>query len=242
MLAEETVKRHEEKPPTIVLSIGENWEPYYSETLPNGGVAVEIVRRAFERGGYALELQWMPWARAFNTAKEGEYDGVLGAWYTEGRTQFFTYTQPFLTTELVFFKRKGEPIMYTTLQDLKPYTIGVARDSGPYELLKAEFEQNLDIATSADLNIQKLMGKRFDLLADEKLNVLHIINTQFPQWRDAIEILDPPLQINQLHVIVSKQRKDPKTIVDAFNHGLKEIQKDGTFEAILKEYHFSETK
>lgn len=242
MLAEETVKTNEKKPLTIVLSIGENWEPYYSETLPNGGVAVEIVRRAFERSGYALELKWLPWARAFNRAKEGEYDGVLGAWYTEGRTQFFTYTQPFLTTELVFFKRKGEPIRYTTLQDLKPYTIGVARDSGPYELLKAEFEQNLDIATSADLNIQKLMGKRFDLLVDEKLNVLYIINTQFPEWRDALEILDPPLQTNQLYVIISKQRKDPQTIVDAFNHGLKEMQKDGTFEAILKEYNFSETK
>ncbi|MCG2582151.1 MAG: transporter substrate-binding domain-containing protein [Marinobacter sp.] len=154
LLADEPVTAHEENPPTVVLGIGEHWEPYYSETLPNGGVAVEIVRKAFERSGYALELHWLPWARAFNMAKKGRYDGVLGAWYTEERTQFFTYTHPFLTTELVFFKKKGKRITYTTLQDLKPYTIGVARDSGPYELLKPEFGQNLEVATSAELNIQ----------------------------------------------------------------------------------------
>lgn len=189
-----------------------------------------------------VELEWLPWARAFELAKKGEYDGVLGAWYTEERTQFFIYTNPFLSTELVFFKRKGEPVAYTSLQDLKPYTIGVARYSGPYELLKPELEENLDIATSADLNIQKLMQERFDLLADEKLNVLYIINTQFPEWRDAIEILDPPLQINQLHVIISRHRTDAQVIVDAFNRGLKEIQEDGTFDGILKAHNFSEMK
>ncbi|SHO48181.1 substrate-binding periplasmic protein [Desulfopila aestuarii] len=227
---------------TVTLCIGENWEPYYSETLDNGGVVVELVRRAFTRGGYSLELEWFPWTRAFNMAKTGDCDGVLGAWYTEERKQFFIYSEPFLTTELVFFKRKGEKITYTTLRDLQPYRIGVARDSGPYELLKPEFEQNLDVATSAYLNIQKLMGKRFDLLADEKLNVLYIINTHLPEWRGALEILSPPLQINKLHVIISKKIETPQKIVDAFNHGLKEIQEDGTFDAILKEYNFSEIK
>jgi hypothetical protein len=94
MIAEESVTLHKGKKPTIVLSIGENWEPCYSEILPNGGVV----------------------------------------------------------TEIVFFKRKEGLITYTKLQDLKPYKIGVARDSAPYELLKTEFEQNLDIATSADIN------------------------------------------------------------------------------------------
>ena len=54
----------------IRLSIGESWEPYYSETLPNGGVVTEIVRRAFEISGYQIEVTWLPWARAINLTSD----------------------------------------------------------------------------------------------------------------------------------------------------------------------------
>lgn len=56
----------------IVLATG-NWEPYYGETLPNGGIVTEIVRRAFRRVGYELEVKWRPWARAMEVTKQGKY-------------------------------------------------------------------------------------------------------------------------------------------------------------------------
>ncbi|WP_028865075.1 hypothetical protein [Psychromonas aquimarina] len=84
------------------------------------------------------------------------------------------------------------------------------------------------------------MWKRFDLLADEKLGVLHIINTRFPDWRHEIDILEPPLQINELHVIFSKKISDHQKITNNFNQGLEEIIADGAFDALFKEYGFSQ--
>ena len=99
-------------------------------------------------------------------------------------------------------------------------------------------EQNLEVGISAYANIQKLMAKRFDLLVDEKLNVFNIVNTHFPKWYNAIEVLSPPLQVNHLHLIISKENCEYQTLIDAFNNGLDEMIKNGTFESILAKYNF----
>ncbi|MCE0496027.1 transporter substrate-binding domain-containing protein [Vibrio sp. DNF-1] len=150
-------------------------------------------------------MKWLPWARAFNLAKSGIYDGLIGAWFTEERLQYFSYSEPLLSTKLVVIKRKTNPTVYAKWTDLKKYRVGVALDSTPHELLKEELGENLEIGSSAYTNIQKLMAERFDLLVDEKLNVFYIINTHFPKWRDEIVVLSPPLQTNHLHLIISKK-------------------------------------
>lgn len=233
----EWVGANEVEKNTIVLATG-NWEPYYGERLPDGGIVSEIVREAFMRVGYRLQIKWVPWARALRLARGGDFDGVLGAWYTEERTEHFAFSKPFFKNEIVFFKRKGDAISYTTFEDLKPLRIGVTIDSGPYELLKNELSQNLDIVPNPGNNIKKLMRKRFDLLADEKLGVLYIINTRFPEWRGAIESIEPPLQINYLHIMISKQVSRYKEIVKAFNVGLREIIEDGTFNSLYQKHGF----
>lgn len=213
-----------------------NWSPYYAENLPDGGAITEIVRAAFQREGYELEVKWVPWARAIEKAKEGEYDGVLGSWYTIERATYFTYSKPLLKNEIVFFKRKGETIKYNSLRDIKPYRIGVTRNSGPHEWLKADYSGNLDLVGSPVLNIKKLMAGRFHLIADEKAGILHILNNQFPEWKNAVESLHPPLQVNELHIMISKTNVDHQKIINNFNRGLEKIQQDGSFQNILMKY------
>lgn len=223
---------------TIVLATSD-WEPYYAENLTHGGVVADIVRTAFQRMGYKLEVKWLPWARAINAAKVGQYDGVLGAWYTEHRTHLFNYSKPFFKNEIVFFKLKGETIRYTSVLDLKSYRVGVTRNSAPHELLKSELTGSLDIVGTADLNIKKLIAKRIDLFVDENLGIQYMINTRFPEWKGLIEALKPPLQVNDLHIMISKKVDNNQKIVNDFNEGLQKILDDGTFEKIIKENGFN---
>lgn len=222
----------------VVLATA-NWAPYYAPTLPKGGAVTEIAREAFRRVGYELEVVWVPWTRAMEKAKEGEYDGVLGAWYTEDRALHFTYSKPFFRNEIVFFKRRGDSIDNESLNDLTSYRIGVTKNSGPHEWLKDEYPDNLDLVGSAELNIMKLMAHRFDLMADEKLGVLYILNNKYPEWKDDIVSLEPPLQIDELHVIISKQNKDHDRITSDFDRGLGIMRADGTFDNILAKHGFS---
>lgn len=224
--------------PRLFLAAPEDFVPFSSKSLPNGGIATEIVRQAFLQAGYEIDVVWVPWPRALENAKKGIYDGVLGAWYTEERTQFFTYSLPFFKNEIVFFKRKDERIAYKSLKDLKPYRIGVAKNAAPHELLKSELAANLEVANSGILSIKMLMGKRFNMIAEEKLSVIHLLNNNFPQWRNTIEVMDPPLQINNLHVIISKKLPHHQNITADFNAGLQKILSEGWIENLRKQRGF----
>ena len=67
------------------------WPPYYGPDLENQGYFTEISRAAFQRAGYQLVVEFVPWKRALKMAKTGKYDGVLGAFYNDERTQWFTH-------------------------------------------------------------------------------------------------------------------------------------------------------
>jgi polar amino acid transport system substrate-binding protein len=53
-----------------------NWPPYAGSELPNGGATTEVVRVAFEKIGYEIDVAYRPWKRAIDMAKKGT-DGVI---------------------------------------------------------------------------------------------------------------------------------------------------------------------
>ena len=169
-----------------------NSPPFCDETLPDGGVYTAITREAFQRTGYTLDIDFLPWKRAFEMTKNGYYDGLMLVSYREERAQYLHYTDSIIKEEGVLFSQKGRNITYTKLEDLSPYIIGVMRGSLLAELLIAK-NLKVEEVTTHKQNIQKLIGhERVDLIASQKLYLLSIINAQFPGWKDKIEIVVPP--------------------------------------------------
>lgn len=217
-----------------------NWEPYYAEHLPDGGPVAEITKEAFRRVGYDVVIEFVPWIRALELSKNGEYDGLVGAFYSEERSHYFTYSEKLTEAAVVFVSRKGRRITYSSLDDLKPYRIGILRGA----VLTQEFDTATYLMTEEvvehELNIKKLMGDRVDLIVLGKFHLLQILNQKFPDWIDKIEIINPPLMINGLFNAISKQNPEHERIVSDFNRGLKEIQDDGMFGRIMKRHGISE--
>ena len=48
--------------------VSTEYPPYMGAALPNGGITVDIVTRAFRRAGYDLVVAFRPWARALDEA------------------------------------------------------------------------------------------------------------------------------------------------------------------------------
>jgi len=187
-------------------------------------------------------VKFVPWNRALELARQGDYAGVLGMYYTEERAHDFIYTEPIYEDDIVFFSRKGENITYTTLQDLKPYTIGLLLGAAEIERFKQEPGSKFITSSSHEINLKNLMAKRIDLVLCSRVNFLDLVNTQFPEWKEAIEVVQPPLWIAKMHNVISKNVADAATIAADFNRGLQMIKDDGTFDRILAEYGFGATK
>jgi len=215
-----------------------NGNPYFGENLAGGGFYTELTREAFQRVGYTLEVKFMPWNRALELARRGDYDGMLGMYYTEERANDFIYTEPIYDDEIVFFSRKGESITYTTLQDLTPYTIGLLLGAAEKESFKKEPGLKFIESSGHDINVKNLMAKRIDLVLCSRVYLLDLIKTQLPAWNDALDVVQPPLKIEKMHNVMSKKVADAATIAADFNRGLQMIKDDGTFDRILQQYGF----
>ena len=92
------------------------------------------------------------------------------------------------------------------------------------------------------MNIKKLMAGRIDLICTEKITLLNLIQTKYPQWKEAVIILPQPLATYKLYNPISNKIPNHEKIVKDFNRGLKMIKEDGTFEKILTKHGFGKSE
>ncbi len=80
-----------------------DFPPYEFNT--NGkpdGIMVKIVETVFEQADIPLELQFFPFKRAYEYAKEGKSNGLFNFYKTKERLRSFDYTEPIIENPLVF--------------------------------------------------------------------------------------------------------------------------------------------
>ena len=215
------------------------WPPYYGQFLDNYGIGPHVIKAVYEKIGRTPQFNFQAWATALKDGQEGKHDAVCNAYFSEERTKIFFMSDPYLESEIVFFKRKGESITWSTLEDLKPYRIGVVRGyANSEEFDSADFLKKKE-ARSDLLNIKSLILKQTDLIVLDKLVAFQVNNTKlFGREKDAIEPLTPPLYVHKLHLLFSRANPESEKLVKEFNQGLQEIKQDGTYKKIMDSYGF----
>lgn len=215
-----------------------NWEPYIGENIKNNGYVAVIAKEAFDRFGYDVKINYLPWARALEQSRKGDYDGLFPEYYDESRKIDYVFSKPFPGGPIGFYKRKESDITYTTLQDLKPYTIGVVRGYlNTVEFDNADFLTK-DPGSSDEINIKKLERGRIDLIVIDKFVASRIISTRYPAFLDKLEFLEPPLEVKSLYIAFSKKSENHEKFKKAFDAGIKEMNDDGTMQKILEDHGF----
>ncbi len=211
--------------------------PYYGKDMENNGFFTEIIREAFKRSGYDLEIKFLPWKRAFEGAKRGKFDGLYSVWYRPEREEWFVFSDPLPANELVFFKHKDNDISFGSYDDLKPYTIGVVRG---YALPPGFEEAGLKtaLANNDEQNLRKLYKRHLELMLVDKIQATYIINTELPEAASELEWLDPPAHVDIQYLVISKKAPDYEALLADFNAGLAAMKADGTLDAILAKHGF----
>ena len=214
------------------------YPPYYSENLPNGGFLTEIVVEAFKRVGYEVEIKFLPFPRAVQETKEGKYDGLYSFWYRKEREEWFVYSDELPPpTERGFYKQKDKDISFRTFEDLRPYVIGVYRGAAmPPGFDEASLK--ISEATDDEQNLRKLHKGRIDLALTENLVAKYVIRSQIPNAVPDLEWLPPALHVENQFLVLSKKTESYATILADFNRGLREIEADGTYEAIIAKHGY----
>lgn len=209
-----------------------NWPPYVSRGLPSLGYGAEIVSTALQCAGYAVRFEFVPWARGMRMVKAGEAYGIFPSYASRQRALDYIISRPFATSILGFYKRRSDPIRFTSLAGLRGYSIGVVRGYVNTEAFDQADDLDKDAATSDLMNLKKLLRGRIDLAVMDKHVGEHLMESRLPRARESLVFLSPPLEVKDLHILFSRNIPDIEAVVSGFNAALREMQDQGAIEAI----------
>lgn len=213
------------------------WPPFYGSDLPDNGFMTEIVVEAFSRAGFDTDVAFLPWKRAFEGSRDGKYDALFTMWYREEREEFFLFSDPLPSNELVFLVRAGEAGTFEGYDALKGKTIGVVRG---YAAPPGFEDAKLKVSEARDdeENLRKLLRGRVDMALTDRIVAQHIINTKLTSEAENFGWMEPPVHVDVQYMVVPKAIDNSAELMDSFNASLAEMTSDGTLKSIMGKHGF----
>jgi ABC-type amino acid transport substrate-binding protein len=222
-----------------------DWEPYIGRKLPDQGYTAALIREAYRDQGWTVQIEFYPWARALHLARTGEVDGLMPEYFNSSRKNEFMYSFPFPGGPLVLYKRRDEPIAFSTdphtdqdraLRALQDKRFGVVRGYLNTPVFDAAKYLHKEAANDDATNLRKLVYKRVDLAVIDRRVAEYIIRTQYPAYAGKIEPMEPALADNSLFIAFSLKSANHGEARAAFNRGLTAMKKDGRIDALYAKY------
>lgn len=215
-----------------------DWAPFYASDLPRGGFVTALAIEAFERAGYVASIDFIPWARAMRDVEQGYRDVLMGAYYSEERAETYHVSESVYDVTIGLVARSAAGLTrYRSLRDLRDYRIGVARGwANSPEFDTADY-LNKEVEDNQLLNIRKLYAGRIDMMVSSFAVFRYEAQSQSLDLDDIV-FVEPPLDVNGLHLMVSKSHPRGRQLIDDFDAALAEMREDGSYDRILAEMGF----
>lgn len=218
----------------VITAAQDPWPPFVNEG-GNPGISVELVAAAFKSQGYQLDMKLMPWKRAMSEVKEANIDVLIAVWHTKDRAKSMTFSEPYASNKLKFITRADDSFEYKGLDSLKGKSVGVARGYGYGDDFVSSTHFQRPEANDLVANLKKLSAKRIDMTLDDEIVAKAQISANGLDV-NRFRFTKNALSENALHVSSSKSNSQGKRFIEAFNKGLTEIKRNGTYKKIMAKY------
>ena len=217
--------------------VNNEYPPYSGASLLNKGLVTDIVTTVLTDAGYRVEIELVSWSRAMIYSQDGRADGIVGAWYTLERTNHYLYSLPYIVHDLRFLRLKETGTQVNNTLNLKAYTIGLIRDYA-YQNEKV-LNANTIYVNNFKHGIKMLKKKRIDLFPEDVVVAKYLLQQMSDYSGDQFDFVGPVLERNDLHFVISKQRKNAAEIIDRFNKSYLKIKNNGGLSKIFKRHNIA---
>ena len=206
---------------------------HVSAADPSGGEATLFTEQLLSRAGIAYELFYLPWRRAYNEASTEANIVIFPLAKTTQRQGIFRWVGQLIPVNYYLFRLKSRTdIVLSTLNDARPYRIGVVNYHVHHEPLLEQGFTELQTVNSNVQNLKKALLDRIDLfpISDGGLMQLCV--------RETIDCskFEPVLKLEDisggLHIAFSPSVSDE--MVEAARESYRQLLEDGTHARIFK--------
>lgn len=213
--------------------------PYTGKELNNLGYMNHIISAAFNEMGIEVEYEFIPWARALEKTRQGNYHGMSYGYYNQAGEKDYIYSDLIAKEYIYFYGKKGRvPTSYDALDELKGFRIGVTRAYTYNEQfwdLTNNAKHKLSVVNTDLQNMQMLVLERIDLFPVEELTAKHILAHHINAQQAAlVHKVTPALQVIDTHLLVSRNVPNAEQLIKSFNLGLKKLGESGKLQQMRK--------
>lgn len=226
---------------TVKIASGE-YPPWTSEDLPGGGYLNLLISEAFKLQGIQVEFEYMPWKRALEATRVGNYHASSFWGENKERERDFFHSQSIENIYFVFFYNKNSvdaPIKWQQLSDLAQYRIGATRGYTYNEEFWQLYHLNkLRVSVGNDdiESLQKLVEGKIDLFPISQFTGKYLLHRNFNASQiQSIGFDDKPLSEGKNFILFSKVNPENKRYVKALNEGLDLLKKKGKLKQLREE-------
>lgn len=154
-----------------------HWPPYSSPALKGGGSAIAALRKALDKIGITLKVDYMSFPRAQALAETNDYVGYFPAWPEEIR-KGFSGSRPIFMSQIGVVHRAGTPVIWKDAADLfLNHRIGFVRSFVYPDLIQNEINERYTQLAGADNEqdlVRMLAANRIDAAITDPNVMLHV--------------------------------------------------------------------
>jgi polar amino acid transport system substrate-binding protein len=229
------------QPEKVVVKLRANeWMPYNGSNIEKPGYLIEIAQYAFEKHGYELDYQVLPWDESLQQTQKGLADCLVGA-FKKDTPNFIHSENAFGVEEIIFYGRADARAWeFKDLDSFKGIRIGIVSGKTYGPLLDFYISNsNHDIyrAKGSDTfqeNIERLFKKDIDILLESStiFNYHALSNASLIHIKE----LDRRKQNEGIYFACSPAKKSSQHYIEILDQGLIELRMSGKLKEILAKY------
>ncbi len=224
---------------TLKIASGE-YPPWTSEALPHGGFINHIVSSAFELSDIQVEFHYLPWKRALEATRVGQFHASSFWGENKDREGDFYYSDVIQDDSFVFFHKKSlPPFEWKSLSDLSHLRIGATLGyTYTEEFWKLANNDTLRVSVRNDdlTNLSQLINGEIDLFPLSELTGYYLLNKHFSKEQAAkIGVNLKPLNLGKDFILFSRSIAGNEKYLKLFNQGLNKLKKQNKLELFRRE-------
>lgn len=204
------------------------------------GMSTEVVQAVLKEAGLQGNIHSMPWARAYDTALNGENVLIYSIARTPQRETLFKWVGVVAPTRWYLFARPDVGVPIRSLDDARRFQIAtVNEDAGEQYLISKGFVvgKNLQSSNKYEFNYEKLKLGRVDLWIANEPNALYLMRQagDDPE-RQLVRVLELPELARDGGLHLAASRNTPDATVERLRKALETVRRNGTYEAIRRHW------
>jgi polar amino acid transport system substrate-binding protein len=221
----------------LTLVTEENPPFNYTEQGKVVGMSTEIVVEIGKRSGTPLQIQSMPWEKAYIAAQRDKDTCIYSTARLDNRERLFSWIGPIATNQWVLIGKGDFAGSVKVVEDARKYRVGVVAKDAKVEFLMSKGVTDLREVSEDGLNPPRLVlnrddPNRIDLWATSAYGARRTAE------RAKVKDIKLVLNLTKTPLYLACGRNASPQTVRALQQAFEKADKDGTLKRIAERYAF----